>query len=367
MILKLAWENVRFRPMRTLLSMLLIAFSVTSILTLKGMTNGFLENALQRNEGVGADLIFRPKESSVLSSFNGIPMSEKFVAKLAQEPHVVAATGVAYQPIGGAGFDSVCGIDAASFNRLSGGFVFLEGHPLAKADDILLDQYYAQQAHARAGGTISVLKREWHVAGIVQPGKLAHLFVELPVLQDMMGSAGNVSAIYLKLDNPADADLVKKQLDAKYVGYPIYTMKDMQALYSVNNVPLLKYFTDTVLISSVLFGFIVVALSMYMAVLQRTREIGILKSLGASKNFVMAMILAEAGALGVGGTIAGIILSFGTRFLLDNLARASFPQAIVVEWWPIAGAIAVAGALLGAIFPGALAVRQDPIEALAYE
>jgi putative ABC transport system permease protein len=117
----------------------------------------------------------------------------------------------------------------------------------------------------------------------------------------------------------------------------------------------------------VLFGFIVVALSMYMAVLQRTREIGILKSLGASKGFVIAIILAEAGALGVGGTLMGIILSFGTRWLLNTLTPASFPQAIVVEWWPIAGAIATGGALLGAIFPGALAVRQDPIEALAYE
>jgi len=366
-ILKLAWENVRFRVVRTLLSVLLIAFSVTSILTLKGMTNGFLDNARKRNEGVGADLLFRPKDSSVLSSFNAAPMSEKFVAKLSMEPHVVAATGVVYEQIGGAGFDSVCGIDPATFNRLSGGFVFLQGHALQKPDDILLDQFYAQQLHAQVGGTVNVLKRNWHVAGIVEPGKLAHLFVGLGVLQDVMASPGKVSAIYLKLDNPANADAVKQQLEAKYDGYPIYTMKDLEALYSVNNVPLLKYFTDTVLVSSVLFGFIVVALSMYMAVLQRTREIGILKSLGASKNFVMAMILAEATALGVGGTLAGIILSFGTRWVLDTKTPASFPQAIVVEWWPIAGAIAVAGALLGAIFPGILAVRQDPIEALAYE
>jgi putative ABC transport system permease protein len=365
-ILKLVWENVRFRPMRTLLSVLLIAFSVTSILTLVGMTRGFLDNARKRNEGVGADLLFRPKDSSILSSFNGAPMPEKFVEVLGKEPHVAAATGVAYQQIGGA-FDSVCGIDVASFNRLSGGFVFLEGHTLDKPDDILLDQYYAQQRHVHAGGTINVLKHDWHVAGIVEPGKLAHLFVHIGVLQEMIGSKGKLSQIYLKLDNPANTELVKKQLEAKYEGYPIYSMKDLEAMYSVDNVPLLKYFTDTILVSSVLFGFIVVALSMYMAVLQRTREIGILKSLGASKGFVMAIILAEASALGVGGTLTGIVLSFGTRWLLNTLTPASFPQAIVVDWWPIAGAIATGGALLGAIFPGALAVRQDPIEALAYE
>ena len=366
MILKLVWENVRFRPMRTLLSVLLIAFSATSILTLKGMTEGFLDSARKRNEGVGADLLFRPMQSSILGSFNGVPLSEKFIAKLGQEPHIAIATGVACQQIGGA-FDSVCGIDPVSFNRMTGGFVFLEGHPLEKPDDILLDQYYAQQMGKHAGATINVLKHDWHVVGIVEPGKLAHLFVQIGALQEVMGSSGKVSAIYLKLDNPANTGLVRKQLEQKYADYPIYTMKDLEALYSVDNVPLLKYFTDTVLVSSVLFGFIVVALSMYMAVLQRTREIGILKSLGASKNFVMAIILAEAGALGVGGTLAGIILSFGTRWLLQTLTPASFPQAIVVTWWPIAGAIATGGALLGAIFPGTLAVRQDPIEALAYE
>ena len=63
----------------------------------------------------------------------------------------------------------------------------------------------------------------------------------------------------------------------------------------------------------VVIGFFVVSLSMYMAVLQRTREIGILKSLGASNGFVLGMILAEAGILGVGGTLLGIAFSFGTR------------------------------------------------------
>ncbi len=366
MILKLVWENVRFRPARTLLSVLLISFSVTSILALVGMTRGFLESARERNQGVGADLMFRPQGSSLLSSFNGAPLPEKFVTALSREPHVVAAMGVACQLIGGS-FDSVCGIDPAAFNKVSGGFTFVQGHGLEKTNEILLDQYYAQQRHVRAGGTISVLNHEWRVAGVVEAGKLAHLFVLLPVLQDLIGSPGKVSMVYLKLDNPANTELVKQQLMEKYQGYPIYSMKDLESIYSVDNVPLLKYFTDTVLVSSVLFGFIVVALSMYMAVLQRTREIGILKSMGASKGFVMGIVLAEACALGIGGTLAGIALSFGTRWILNTVAPASFPQAIVVVWWPIAGTIAVGGALLGSIFPGLIAVRQDPIEALAYE
>ena len=285
--------------------------------------------------------------------------------QLAREPHVAGATGVVDQLIGGS-FDTVCGIDQASLIHLSGPFVFLQGHGLEKPDDILLDQYYADQRHVHAGGKIDVLNREWNVAGIVEPGKLAHLFVQKEKLEELIDHKG-VSRIYLKLDDPRNTDSVQKELSAKYEDYPIYSMKDLKSFYSVDKIPLLNYFTDTVLGIGVVSGLLVVWMSMYMAVLQRTREIGILKSLGASKGFVMGIILAEAFLLGLGGTVAGIVLSFGTRWILNTLTPASFPQAIVPIWWPIAGSIAVGGALLGSLFPAMLAARQDPIEALAYE
>jgi ABC-type antimicrobial peptide transport system permease subunit len=69
----------------------------------------------------------------------------------------------------------------------------------------------------------------------------------------------------------------------------------------------------------------------------------------------------------LGGTLAGIALSFGSRWVMNTLMPASLPMAIVPGWWPVAGLIAMGGALLGSLYPGMLAVRQDPIEALAYE
>ena len=365
MLLKLVLENIRFRVLRTLLSVLLIAVPVTLILTLVGMTQGFLEGSKKRAEGVGFDILFRPKNTSLMSSFSGAAIPAGFVPQLAKEPHVAATTGVANQLVGGA-FDTVTGIDEASFEHLSGPFVFLEGHGLRGPDDMLLDQYYADQKHVRAGQKITVLNRDWNVVGVVEPGKMAHLMVQLPVLQDLMGSSNKVSQIYIRLDDPRNTQMVMDYLRMKY-DYPVYSIKDLEAAYTVDNVPLLKGFTNAVLWIGVLIGFAVVSLSMYMAVLQRTREIGILKSLGASKVFVMGMILAEALALGLGGTVVGIGLSFVSRALMNSLMGASLPQAIVPLWWPRAGLIAVGGALLGSLYPGMLAVRQDPIEALAYE
>ena len=345
--------------------MLLIAVPVTLILTLVGLSRGFLENSAKRQEGIGAEILFRPPGSSLMT-FSAAGLPEKFIGVLEKEPHIAAAAGVTMQLVGG-GFDSIAGIDQVSFTRLSGPFEFLEGHKLEGPDDILLDQYYADQRKVKAGEKINILNRDWNVAGVVEGGKLAHMFVDIGVLQKLIGATGKFSAIYLKLDDPKNTRLVMDQLNAKYEGYLTYSIKDIGSQYSVDNIPILKGFINAVQGIGIVIGFAVVSLSMYMAVLQRTREIGILKSLGASQGFVMGMILAEALILGFGGTIGGVCMSFGTRALMHKLMAASLPQAIVPGYWPVAGAIAMGGAFLGALLPGMMAVRQDPIEALAYE
>ena len=364
MIFKLLWENVRSHPVRTLLSILLIAVPVTLILTLIGMSRGFLEDSAKRSRGVGADIVFRPKGSSFLS-LSGAPLPAALVDLLAKEPHIVQATGVVNTSLGG--FDVVTGIDMPAFNRMSGGFTFERGHTFERPDDVLLDQYYAEQRHVKTGDTIKLLNRDWQIAGIVEPGKLSHVFLPLAVLQEMTGGVGRVTQIYLKADNIANVASIVESMKAKYPDYPIYSMEQMTSLVSVQNIPMLAGFINAVIGIGVVIGFAVVSLSMYMAVLQRTREIGILKSLGASGAFILKMILAEAAVMGVGGTILGILFSFGTRYAMQHLMPASLPQAIVASWWPIAGMIALGAALLGALYPGMLAVRQDPIEALAYE
>jgi putative ABC transport system permease protein len=362
---KLVWENIRYRPVRTLLSVLLIAVPVMLILVLIGISNGLLEDSARRAQGIGADIVFRSSSSSVVS-FSGGTMPARLVELLSKEPHVAVATGVLNQPVGSA-IDSIAGIDPITFQRMSGGFTFLQGHTFENADDILVDQYYADQNRLRAGGSVNILHRDWHVAGIVEPGKLSHMFVQLPVLQDMIDAPNKVSQVYLKLDNPAQTRDVVDEMKEKFDGYQIYSMAELQSLISVDNVPGLKTFINVILGIGVLVGIAVVSLSMYMAVLQRTREIGILKSLGASKGFVMKLIMVEAFAMGTGGTILGIAFSYGTRWALHEFVPASLPQAIVPGWWPIAGLVAMGSALVGALYPGMLAVRQDPIEALAYE
>jgi putative ABC transport system permease protein len=352
--------------MRTLLSIMLIGTPVMLILTLVGITHGFMEDSRRRAQGVGADIIVRPPGSSFTSGATA-PMPQKLVERLAREPHVVQSTGVV-QASTGKLFNVLTGIDPAAFDRMSGGFIFLEGHTFQQPRDILVDTTFAAEQHLHAGSrNVKLLNTYFNVAGVVETGKLSHLFLPMAELQELTGQEGKISQVYLKVDDKKNIDAVVESLKSQMEGYPIYSMKEWLDLTSVDNIQGLAVFMDVIIGIGVVIGFAVVSLSMYMAVLQRTREIGILKSMGATKSFVMTLILWEAAAMGLGGTLAGIALSFGSRQALKTLVPASLPQAIVPVWWPIVAGIALGAAFLGALYPGMIAVRHDPIEALAHE
>jgi len=100
--------------------------------------------------------------------------------------------------------------------------------------------------------------------------------------------------------------------------------------------------------------------------MERTREIGILKSLGASKLYIMNLFLREAVLVSILGVVVGIVLTQ----LLKIAMSARFPTIpfLVTNNLRLEGAmIALVGSVLGAIYPAWKAARKDPIDALAYE
>jgi putative ABC transport system permease protein len=117
---------------------------------------------------------------------------------------------------------------------------------------------------------------------------------------------------------------------------------------------------------SVVIGFLVIFQSMYTAVMERTREIGILKSLGASKFYIVRVILRETLMVAAIGIIAGILISLATRriIMLEKPVLLLFWSG---EWVLRATVIALGGALAGALYPAIKAAQRDPIDALAYE
>ena len=363
LINKLVVENLKHRPVRTLLSTIAIGVQVTMVLTLVGLSRGVLEDQVRRSRGVGADILVRPPNSVVVTMSGD--MTEKIVPFMAKQPHVVLATGTLIEPTGM--FTSVTGVDFPEFSRMTGGFRFVSGGPFRGPDDIIVDEYYAKQNKVRVGDTITVKNHRWHVSGIFEQGKLARLILPLQILQNLTGRTGKVTSVYVKLDNPANTRMVIDYLKAKLPDYQILSIDEFVSQFSVNNVPMLRQFIYVVIGLGVIVGFLVVFLAMYTAVLERTREIGVLKAIGASQGFILNVLLRETALLAVMGTVLGIIMTYGTRWLVMTFVPGTLNQTIVPDWWPIAAAIAIGGALLGAAYPGVKAARQDAIEALAYE
>jgi putative ABC transport system permease protein len=130
--------------------------------------------------------------------------------------------------------------------------------------------------------------------------------------------------------------------------------------------PGLSTFINVVIGISMIIGFIVIFQAMYAAVMERTREIGILKSLGAGKFYIVNVILRETILISIGGIILGIIVSYTARAALHAKFQ-TLPILITPEWLLRAAVIAVIGSMLGAAYPAMKAAQKDPIDALAYE
>lgn len=360
-------QNVAHRPVRSLITMIAVALEVTLVIIVIGVTSALLLDSAKRTEGVGADIMVQPPSASVFLGFTGAPMPVAIGTKLSQLRYVQAVAPVLTQVNSVNSLEMVWGIDPASFRSVSGGFIFYSGRALQSADDILVDDIYARAHKARIGQMLHILGHDFHIAGIVEHGKGARLFVLLSTLQQMSGATDKATVFFIKCDRSDRTLAALDEINQLLPNYTVRPMKDYIQMFTASNVPGLAALRTVMIIIAVSIGFLVIFLSMYTTVNERTREIGILKSLGASRLYIARIILSETTLLCIGGFIFGIGLSFLVRVLI-RLLFPSLPQALItVEWSVYAGLIAVAGGLLGASYPTWLASRKDPVEALAYE
>jgi putative ABC transport system permease protein len=358
-------RNVLHRPLRTGISVLAVGVEVTLIVLVVGLTSGLIQDTAKRVEGVGADIMLQPRSASVFMAFSGAPMPIRIREKLEEMPKVLAVAPVLLQFNSG-GLEIVYGIERKTFDAVSGGFVFHEGGELEGPNDILVDDVYAKSKKVKVGQTVRLFEQDFHLKGVVEHGKGARLFVPLETLQDLSGSRDKASVFFIKLHDPRDTQVVIEDLRRIFPNNEIRPLKDYLSLMTSSSLPGLDAFINTMIIIAVVIGFLVIFLSMYTTILERTREIGVLKSLGASKTYIARAILSESTLVCLVGIVAGI----GLSFLLRQFMIRIFPTLtilITTDWVLRAALIAIIGGILGAAYPAWLATRRDPVEALAYE
>ncbi len=365
---RMIFANLVHRPFRTIISVVAVAVEVTLILLIVGIMLGMLSDVANRQVGIGADIMVQPPGSSLLMGMNGAPVSVKVANKIAALPHVMAVTPVVTQTTMSKSLEVIYGIDLQSFDAVTGGFRYLAGGPFQGPYDMLIDDLAAASNHLKVGDTVQALNHEFRICGVVEHGKGARKFVPIATLQDLIGAAGKATIFYVKLDDPNNADVVVQAIKSipGMEQYGVHSIKEYLSLMTSASIPGLTTVIDVVIGISMIIGFIVIFQAMYTAVMERTREIGILKSLGAGKLYIVNVVLRETVLIAICGIILGILFSYAAKVALKAHFQ-TLPVMISHSLLLKASVIALIGSLLGAFYPAIKAAQKDPIDALAYE
>jgi putative ABC transport system permease protein len=367
MMNKMVVANLVHRPTRSFIAMSAIALEVTMILMVVALFYGLLNGSKESQLGVGADLMVMPPGASSVIGLTGAPIPIKVGDKLRKVPHVASAVPAVWwftsKPL-----EIIYGIDVASYDTLPPKFRYLSGGPFQGPYDVIVDDYFAGMNHKKVGDTIEVLAHNFRISGIVPHGKGCRKCLPIATLQDLVSAQDRASVFYVKVDDPANVGEVEKAIDSipGMSDYSVRSMPEFLSTMTPDNLPGFDLAIKVVIGVAVVVGFLVIFQSMYTAVMERTREIGILKSLGASKWYIVNVVLRETVLLAMAGIVLGIVISMLTRRVImfeKPVLRLFWSNAWVLR----AAVIAVVGALAGALYPAWKAARRDPIEALAYE
>jgi putative ABC transport system permease protein len=371
---KLIFANLVHRPLRSIISVLAVAIEVIMILSIVGIFMGMLNDQKQRTNGIGADLTVRPSGGSIMNGISGAPIPANFAIPIRTLPHVaVVSPAILNFNTASDDFGVIYGVDYATFNALKP-FEYLSGGPFQQPNDVIVDDVFAAGRNPvtgrryEVGDTINVMKHPFRICGIVEHGKGGRKMIPIDTLGDLMGAVGRASLFYVKADDPANVQTVASEIHNTpgLTDYPVQTMDEWMSQMTPEKLPGFNIALDVVTGIAVIVGFLVIFQSMYTAVLERTREIGILKSMGASKSTIVGVVLRETAVMAAAGVLLGIAGTYGVRLLLHHL----FPTQNfeITSQWLIKGAvIAFVGSICGALYPAWMAARKDPIDALAYE
>lgn len=373
----LVFANITQRPTRTVTSVLGIAVAVVMIVVTAGLARGMLQNSGQRESNVGAELIFLPPGSfgpGVATTPLSLPVA--YAPALRKVEGVRAVTPVARYVRSGAdpsstaiGFEWIEGVaeDAtvsyASYADITGARI-VRGRLPAADDEIIVDLRRADEPGHGLDSSLELLGRSFRVVGVFAPEVGSRIKMRLRTMQGLLGTSANCSWILVKLESPRDQEVVARRIAQRFPGNQVVFTRDIPAFYA-QGIPTLNIFLDVVVGLATVISTLNILLSMHNAVTERTREIGILKSLGASRRFIVAVVEEEALLISVIGVAAGLAMAALATFAI--VRSTSLFIHVEPRWVVIATTVALLGGFLGALYPASRAAGQDPVKALAYE
>jgi putative ABC transport system permease protein len=261
------------------------------------------------------------------------------------------------------GIRQIDGVDWQPFADMNG-MELVEGRSPEASDEIILDQRQSRDDNAKIGDTLAVFGRDYRIVGIFAPPSGSRIKMSLAAMQEALEAPNKCTYVLVKLEDGADVDAVAARINDALPGNKINLTRDL-VIDAQDRIPGLNTFLRVLVGLGAFVSTIFVLLSMYTTVTERRKEIGILKSLGASKGFIVRAIEGEAFMIGVLGVALGLVVSIIASFGIERLFELVFQFNL--GWVITAIAIAIGGSLVGALYPALRASAIDPVEVMANE
>ena len=362
----LVLSNIAHRPARTAVSVLGTGVGVLLIVFTVGLAHGVLHERGRRESNIGAEIMIRASGTVSLAGGSQFRLPTSHAAELATIPGVRAAT-----PIGqtvdksdsGFGQRLLDGIEYNEYANLAR-ISIREGRPLQSGDEAIVDPEWKDRRHANVGDTVKLFERPFTIVGIYEPPGGGRIKIPLKTMQEQEGADNRASAILVACNDPAEQDAVAARIQERFPHDQLIFTRDLPEIYA-SGVPALNVFIKVVVGVAAAISVLVILLAMYTTVTERTRQIGILKSLGMSKTSIAWVIEQEAIIVSVLGVAVGVLLTMLAR--LAVMRTTNLTIEIEPRWVLIALAVGLVGGTIGALYPALRAARQDAVDALSYE
>ena len=357
-------SNIRQRPLRSAISILGVALGVALVMLFTGLAHGMSDDLQKRSSNVRAELIFtRPGSIQIMGSSANV--STKYVPLLQQIEGVESVSPVIRHvyPSGSFGVDQVEGVEWDGFSKMNN-IRLIQGHAPNGPDEIVIDETKASRKHP-VGSSLKVFgEKLYRVAGIYAPESGARVKMTLAALQDELEAPNKCTFIFVKVKNPSEQLVVAKRIDEALPGNKIQPTRELFASIE-NSIPGLAVFLRMLVVLAAIVSALVIMLAMHTTITERTREIGILKAMGASRAYIIGEIEREALLISLLGLLVGFALAGIAGFGIHKATGLIFEFG--GRWALTAAAIGLLGGAFGALYPAARAANLDPVNALAYE
>ena len=358
--------NIRQRPVRALVSVLGVALGVCLVMLFTGLSRGMSNDLQRRSSNVRAEIVFaRPGSKEMMTST--VNLSTRYIEELMKVEGVAAAVPVIrYVAQGGRGFgiEQIEGVDWEPFAAMNE-MRIVEGRAPRELDEVIIDQTKASNNRLGVGGQLQLFgRRPYRVVGIYAPEAGARVKMTLAAMQDALETPDKASYILVKLRDPRAEVEVARRINEQLPGNTIQFTRDVFTNIE-KRIPYLGVFLRTLVALAAIVSALVVMLAMYTTITERTREIGVLKALGASRSYIVGTIEKEALLISLLGLIVGFLASFVAGFLIHRFYGLIFEYGWT--WGLTAALIGLGGGALGALYPALRAANLDAVSALSYE